>query len=602
MLFCALFLMLSPQELSGQTYQDGYKKYTMGDMVGAQKALMPALRNPAANTAERAQTYKLLGIVQYQMNKKDQAATSFKAAIALNAALSIKPDEVLDGSVIDFFNKVKSAYRNAPPPKVAASAAASPPEAAPASGAKGDRAKGDGTKAGAPTTRAFGEKSGKSTRLLVHSNAPGASILIDDILVGSAGRDLEVNPGSVTLTLKANGYKPKTFRMAIKKGALNQVDLNLEKVAKKQPKTVVAAASPIGMKQNAADKGKAKTSGKKKTSGDLFADDEPDYSAPRKSLASLPGPGDMTPPPIAAAPMALAPASAPAAAPGAPAAGYAVGAPAGAPAGTMAMTLPQPAPGGGAQVVVVPISPGATYNQPMMPTYPYGGGYGSPYPAPSYPGYPPMGYGDGQAPIAPAPLPPPDYYGNGKSKKGKPKAHKPRPSPLLMLLPFGVPQMANGSYVAGMLLGGLQAGALYWYYQNDQSATQAYAQAKTVANDPSYTSDQDKTNQAEYLKQMDSYVKSKENQANIGLYSCLGLYAVSIVEGFITWNTPPRQAMAIINPEASEELSLNEQKDQDEDAKAPPARQPAPLKLNVGVLLTPDGSGAAPAFIMDYRF
>jgi hypothetical protein len=371
---------------------------------------------------------------------------------------------------------------------------------------------------------------------------------------------------------------------------LNQVNLNLEKVVKKvAPK--VAAAPPIGMKKAASGRGNTKPA-KKRSSGDLFADDEPQYKAPRPAPASLPGPGDLpsatVSPTVPMTPFAPPPVA----------------------QNTGAVTIQQPAVGAAPSVVVVPISPSG-YAQPMMPAYPYGspygspygggGGYGSPYPAPGYSGYPPMGYGgDQQAPMAPAPPPAPDYYGNSRTKK-KTKARKPRPPFVLMLLPLGIPQMTNGDYVLGVLAAGGQVASLYWYYDNNRSAAAAYADAKKVNSDPSYTTEQDKLNQAEYLKRMNTYVKQKESASKMGIYGFGAFYAVSVIEGIVSYYGPNKPATASLGLPPNDALGRDEEAGLDE-AQEIAVQQKSPLRLDLGLLLTPDGADAAPAFILDYRF
>jgi hypothetical protein len=492
-LLCAFFLavsaLLTPCSLYGQSYQAGYKKYTLGDMTGAEAALLKATKT-SLSPADKAQTYKLLGIVQYSQGKKRPAAASFKMALASNPALTISGSEVLDSSVIGFFDKIKASFK--PTAKRSVRPAATSNSAA----------------VSAPTAPRGGKAPG-ITRLLVKSNAPSAEIFIDGIIVGNTGNELDIPPGSTVVTLKAKGFKTKTFKMNIKPGRVNQFNLKLVKLAKALPKP---------KKRLARRQPKAK---KSSGGGDLFEDEEPQYRpeptansssdsqsvAPGSALTTDPMAG-MQPPPAPAAPAVPALQAAPAA----------------------------PAAGGSSPVVIVPISPsGGGYAPPPNPYGAYGNPYGAPYGNPygAYGGYPPP------PPPQPAPAapPPPDYFNSTPKSSGKKSGFGKgkKELSLMTLMPFGLGQFSNGNSMLGTVVAGGQIGALAFWYSNKKDAESAFTEAKQVKASDAFDAEPERRDQ--YLRQMDSYITKKEEMAQMSLLAFGGLWGFGVVEAYMTATT-----------------------------------------------------------------
>ncbi|MBF0442049.1 MAG: hypothetical protein HQK54_09105 [Oligoflexales bacterium] len=95
-----------PHHASAQSYQKAYQEYIRSDFKAAEKSLYAALK-VEFKKPELAKLAKLLGIVQYMLGKKKEAAKSFRFAIKNNPEISINKAEVLDESVIQLFNEEK---------------------------------------------------------------------------------------------------------------------------------------------------------------------------------------------------------------------------------------------------------------------------------------------------------------------------------------------------------------------------------------------------------------------------------------------------------------------------------------------------------------
>ena len=104
-----------------QSYAQGYDRYTRGDFKGAETSLQQALSRTSGSAA-KAKVYKLLGIVQYMTGKKSNAEQSFETAVSLDPSTTVGNDEVLDESVVPFFNAAKAKVKSAPQAKAARAA------------------------------------------------------------------------------------------------------------------------------------------------------------------------------------------------------------------------------------------------------------------------------------------------------------------------------------------------------------------------------------------------------------------------------------------------------------------------------------------------
>lgn len=271
-----LFITLSallPTTVTAQTYTAGYTKYQRGDFKGAERSLLQAVTKETSKSAT-ANSWKLLGICQYMLGNKGGATTSFKEALAINTGLIIASGEVLDESVIAHFNKIKSDIieANKPPPPPAPPPAPPPPPkplvkkpvkkpvvavAIPAI----DIAEEDAAaEAVTPTTEGAASSKKGGTFIVVQSDTPDANVMIDGILAGQVGSEIEVEPGMLVVEVAVPGEDAKIQKITAVKGQVNTITVNLikppqiKKIAKKKPKKI------------------KKVSRKKKKNDEMFAD------------------------------------------------------------------------------------------------------------------------------------------------------------------------------------------------------------------------------------------------------------------------------------------------------------------------------------------
>ena len=476
----------------GQSYQEGYKKYTAGDMVGAEGILARAVKE-SMPPAKKAQAYKILGVAQYNQGKKSEALASFKSALALNASSVIRSDEVFDASVVGFFTKIKSSAE-------ATAKKAKTPEPSSPGDAPGRQAK-----------SAKNDKAAANTRFVIKANAD-AHIYIDGILVGNAGDELDTKAGWNSAVLKAKGYKNKSVKMNIKPGVVNEFHVDLIKVvsAPQPAKTTVAAhvAKPAKRK-------KAKSS-----QNQMFPDEDSDYKSQPVALPMLPEPSPDYPPPPAQ-PMS-APAAVPEFPPPAPTPG---------PAPLPQPVAPTAAPAPAAQPAAPTAIP-APAAQPATPT---------PVPAPAMQSPTPY-YGP-----APAAAPPANYYAapNMKNRKSR-QEDSPQSISLLTFLPFGMGQFAGGSMYMGTLFASTQAAALIVWYSNRTEAQNAYVIVQQIDADRIYSNDPNKRQQ--YRGDVAAYINQHTQTAQEGLIAFGSIWALGVAEALVAPGHKTTKSLALEEP------------------------------------------------------
>lgn len=184
----------------------GKSLYEKGNFQGAIQAYSRELKGEKGSQG-RANILKMIGICQYNIGQSSAAKSSFQKAKKLSPHLTIQSNEVLDESVIGFFNSISSpAHKQVSKPQ--------------------------GEVALAPNA-----KSAKSTKLIVYSNASNATILIQGIMAGTVGTEIEVDPGKSQLTLNADGYKSAIANATIKPNRTNSFEINLKKISEKPKKS-----------------------------------------------------------------------------------------------------------------------------------------------------------------------------------------------------------------------------------------------------------------------------------------------------------------------------------------------------------------------------
>lgn len=505
-----------------QSLAAGQKLFYQNNFSGAETALTKALPS-AKSAAEKTKIYKLLGISQYMLKKRPQAQASFKNALKLNPQTTIGGDEVLDESVIPFFNSVKAAKP----------------------------AKGDVRSAAAIAGSSTAVAPSKKTIVTVNSNVPGTNVSIDGINYGHAGSPIEVSPGTMVLELSATGYVKKLVRVSAKKNTTNTISVELEKIAPKPtptPKPVVAAREPKPKAQGnaaivAAAAG-AKNSAKgrpHKKANDLFAGEPVDDSFENPAAQPMVPAGGSNSSALALTPNGGG--TAPAAPPNP---GYAA-APYQMPPYQPAYPPPQYAP-----PYAAPYGPPPPVYAPQVP---YAQPYGPAYAPPSY-GYDPY-YGQPAAPP-----PPPDTYAAPPSAAPAPGAPGGPPPPppelqppagkssqknyLIALLPFGAGQLQNKSYFKAAFFLVAEGTALTFFYINYQASqtgaaeTQKAIQARVNNRDPNARRedlDVYDTQTEDLKKKGQDYVNTTYQNSMYSLYAFGAAWGIGVIDAII--DDPP---------------------------------------------------------------
>lgn len=189
--------------------KSGLTHYMRGEFSKAVPVLQKALKGTLSRS-DKAKALKFLGLSLFTLGKLAEAEQSFIRCLDVDEACSIKKDEALDEAVLPFFKKVKDGENpgTAPSPEASLPAAVASPTPAAPSG----------------STSPGGEG---GTRVIIQSNAPGASVLIDGILAGNAGAPVSVGEGTVEVEVVAKGFKSRQLKLAVSKGMLNTFQIDL---------------------------------------------------------------------------------------------------------------------------------------------------------------------------------------------------------------------------------------------------------------------------------------------------------------------------------------------------------------------------------------
>ncbi len=262
-LVIGLALLLGVENLWAQSLSIGLSKYQKGDIAGAESALNKALHSTQPR-AEKAKITMLLGVVLYTKGDKPGAERSFRNALALDPQSSINPNETLDPTVQDFFQKIKSGSGGSQP--------------------------GPSTAPLAP-----GARPQKKTLLKVVSSVTSAQVSIEGILAGAVNELINTDPGKTQIEVSAPGYQTIQMTINVIENQENVVSIKFEKIRpKKKPpsredRDTFAAASPYALGGTPPPKSKPKKSiknpGKSRPkSNDLF--EEAEKSRPAKGRSS----------------------------------------------------------------------------------------------------------------------------------------------------------------------------------------------------------------------------------------------------------------------------------------------------------------------------
>lgn len=236
-------LILDVPTVTAQTYDAGHAKYERGDFKGAERALQIAAEKETAKLA-KASILKLLGICQYMLGNRSEASKSFREAVALDSTVTIKPGEVLDDTVIDYFSRIKKETTKSAPTATTATIKHTP-----------------STTPDKAATKAAG------TFIIVQSDVPDANVMIDGILAGSTNTKIEVEPGMLMIEISSARHEAKFQKVNTIEGTTTNVTVDLAKTKK------------IKKVAKQREKKPKKTSRKKPKNDDLFGETQPPQRA-----------------------------------------------------------------------------------------------------------------------------------------------------------------------------------------------------------------------------------------------------------------------------------------------------------------------------------
>lgn len=535
-------------EALAQSYRAGAQKYAKGDIQGAEAALTRAIGS-TKDPKELGKVYKLLGISQFMLNKKPAARESFRRALASDPGTRISADEVLDESVIPYFDAVRKEAAKAPPARTARNEQPAPQR-----------------------TSKFGKQT-NTTSIMVNSNAAGATVTVDGILAGAVGQVIETDPGTVTIILKAKGYRSKEFRINVKENRQNQYVLNLKPLSRE------AAPPPAAVAESNAEKidprtGRKSTRKRKEVEVDLFGEDADAGRGRQLPPGAPPVPAPAPTPSVSGQdlvsefdqdvkgrrgrqPAAVPPVAQPVQPP--PPQGFQKQQP---PAGLTPQQQQQAYLYQQQQLQQQYLQ--QQQQQQQQGQQPQGG----------YQGYPPQYYGQqqnlppqaGQAfqtqpagpqqqlpPSAPQQFnqPPPvptersdnlddeDFGTGGRSgKRKKSKSKSSRPSTFVLLLPFGIGQYANGSGALGALFTIGELGSLYFFTVSRENQKKAFATAQDFINEPPPTDPaaaaDDAQAKEDFAADTEKYINAQKTNERLGLLGFLGLWGAGGLEAYLS--------------------------------------------------------------------
>jgi hypothetical protein len=481
----------------GQSEEATKQQYQTGDFAKAEAGYRSLLAGAKAKKDRKklAEYSKLIGICQFMQDDKPGAQASFKLALTANPSISISASEVLDESVIPFFNESKGGGKTAAPSAGAASVAA-----------------GSGL---APSA-----KPAKSTQLKIQSNVAEGQVMIDGINAGDIGQIIEADPGKIEITISSPGYKSGRSTVTVKDKMLNTFRIELNKVVKKvkAPPKVKAQPPVIAAVPKSGTGGKARGTKPAKPEPDLFQDPAEQPIPPPTMGRNVVGEFDAE---AAGAPIA----------------------PAYTPPPPMVMqqqAYPQP------MQQPMPMYQQPMYQQPMyqQPVY---------LPPPPPPVYQQPAYAPPPAYLPPEPRDDFSDSSRGRKRKGKNKGSDTEEVSVGMsILPLGIGQYYQDKYVLGTLFAGAQIGGVFFWYlrtgEADTSRTETDAQlaARELIRPPA-PADQAifdaETNT--YVDEQNVFITALDQQALYGLVGAGAAYVISVLEAFLN---PPKAKLAKNKP------------------------------------------------------
>lgn len=207
----ALIVTMPSQSAEARSLGTGLAHYADGDYTSAEKALKMAL-TLENRASERMKIFKLLGISQYMLGKKSHAADNFRMGLRLKPSMTVVANEVVNESVIGFFNSVKSG-----------------------------NFRGSVASTGARMTRVSG--SAAPLKVWITSNANRGTISQKGKVIGYINEPLTMPPGFYTLTLKADGYRTKEKIIKVAPNRSARINVKLSPIGGRDDELVASRSS-----------------------------------------------------------------------------------------------------------------------------------------------------------------------------------------------------------------------------------------------------------------------------------------------------------------------------------------------------------------------
>lgn len=554
-----------------------------GDYQGAIKTLTPSSKGNQPSPV-RAQAFKWIGVAQYMLGQKDSATKSFQFAVRLNPRITLSADEVADESIVPIFNGIKTSNSSKQP--TTATAAGASKTAVPSMVGANGRVP---SKESSATAKARSLEASR-TLILIKSNVPSAQIIVDGVLAGSIGTEIDVDPGTREIDVTAKGYITARRRVTIKAKTLNTLTIDLNR-PKPKAAVVKAPANPKARQNSggsdlfgpttASDPGlvmPATPSPSTRAMGvvppplpqqpqPMYQQpmyQQPMYQQPMYQQPMYQQPMYQPPPPGYQQPM-YAPPNPYYPPPQQP---YSPYAPFGSPyGGYIQPQAPMYAPPSIYQPYVAP-PPQQSFAPP--PIDPYSSGAAMPTLEPPTADLPPPSLEEslGSEPVVssksskddgrPPPMKPPINLGSSKRSKSSAKSSDSGCGVFIRLLPLGAGQFCQGKFLRGLMFAGAQVGGAYFWKANSDAAAKYQGQLDQVLAD---RQTERETVPAGDQAQFDVDTGNKETEgkaainqasqnATMSIAVAGGAYAVSIIDAFL-FDTPTKK------PKKRAKLSLN---------------------------------------------
>ncbi len=539
-----------------------------GDYQGAIKTLTPSSKSNQASPV-RAQAFKWIGVAQYMLGQKASALKSFQFAVRLDPRVTLSADEVADESIVPIFNGIKTS--NSSKQTAPATRAGAPRTVAPSMVGANGRVP---SKESSATAKARSIEASR-TLILIKSNVPSAQIIVDGVLAGSVGTEIDVDPGTREIDVTAKGYITARRRVTIKAKTANTLTIDLNRPKPKA--TVVKAPSSPKARDN---------SGGSDLFGPTTASDPglvmPATPSPStRAMGIVPPPLPQQPQPMYQQPMYQQPMYQP------PPPGYQQ--PMYAPPNPYYPPPQQPyspyapfgSPYGGYIQPQAPMYAPPSIYQPYMapppqqsfappPVDPYSAGAAMPTLEPPTADLPPPSLEEslGAEPVAseksskddgrPPPMKPPINLGSSKKSKSSAKSSDSGCGVFIRLLPLGAGQFCQGKYLRGFMFAGAQVGGAYFWKANSDAAAKYQGQLDQVIVDrqteretvPAGDQAQFDVDTANKETEGKAAINQASQNAMMSIAVAGGAYAVSIIDAFL-FDTPKKK------PKKRAKLSLN---------------------------------------------